>query len=156
MTLFPASSLRRRLLLWLLVSTAVIGQFCTTFAVWMLAERLHLSGILTTVVYAMAMVFCIGSALAIGWLNRSERVNSDAAIGIFLVASLAWGFCGHQLYLRANHAPPVGWDTFLFGRLESLSMFWAYLAMPVGGIFCVVGIIGNLLDPIRMELETAQ
>ena len=32
----------------------------------------------------------------------------------------------------------------------------AYLAMPVGGVFCVVGIIGNLLDPQRLELETAQ
>jgi TRAP-type C4-dicarboxylate transport system permease small subunit len=40
--------------------------------------------------------------------------------------------------------------------LEGVSMFWAYLAMPVGGLFCVLGIVGNLLDPQRMELETAQ
>src|SRR5207244_3472323 len=37
------------------VATAVIVQFCSTFAVWMLAERLHLSGILTMVVFAMAI-----------------------------------------------------------------------------------------------------
>jgi len=55
-----------------------------------------------------------------------------------------------------------GWDYAQRGRvqsmagLESISMFWAYLAMPVGGLFCVIGIIGNLLDPIRLELETAQ
>src|SRR5215218_6943776 len=36
------------------VSIAVVVQFCGTFAVWMLAERLHLSGIITTVVFAMA------------------------------------------------------------------------------------------------------
>ena len=36
------------------MSTAVIVQFGTTFAVWLLAERLQLSGILTTVAYAMA------------------------------------------------------------------------------------------------------
>jgi TRAP-type C4-dicarboxylate transport system permease small subunit len=35
-------------------------------------------------------------------------------------------------------------------------MFWAYLAMPVGGVFSVISIIGNLLDPQRLELETAQ
>lgn len=35
------------------ISTAVIAQFCGTFAIWILAERLHLSGILTTVVFAM-------------------------------------------------------------------------------------------------------
>ncbi len=40
--------------------------------------------------------------------------------------------------------------------LESISMFWAYLALPVGGLFCVLGIVGNLLDPQRHELETAQ
>ena len=40
--------------------------------------------------------------------------------------------------------------------LEGVSMFWAYLAMPVGGLFAVLGIIGNLIDPQRLELETAQ
>lgn len=55
-----------------------------------------------------------------------------------------------------------GWDYARRGGvqsmagLESVSMFWAYLAMPVGGVFCAVGIIGNLIDPLRMELETAQ
>src|SRR3954451_10466249 len=29
------------------IATAVVVQFCTTFGVWMLAERLHLSGIIT-------------------------------------------------------------------------------------------------------------
>jgi TRAP-type C4-dicarboxylate transport system permease small subunit len=55
-----------------------------------------------------------------------------------------------------------GWDYAQRGSvqsmagLESISMFWAYLALPVGGVFCVLGIIGNLLDPMRLELETAQ
>jgi TRAP-type C4-dicarboxylate transport system permease small subunit len=40
--------------------------------------------------------------------------------------------------------------------LESLSMTWAYMALPVGGIFCVLGIVGCLVDPRRHELETAQ
>jgi TRAP-type C4-dicarboxylate transport system permease small subunit len=55
-----------------------------------------------------------------------------------------------------------GWDYAQRGKvqsvagLESASMFWAYLAMPVGGLFCVPGIVGNWLDPRRLELETAQ
>ena len=55
-----------------------------------------------------------------------------------------------------------GWDYAQRGSvqtmigLEEVSMFWAYLAMPVGGIFCALGIIGNLLDPQRHELETQQ
>jgi TRAP-type C4-dicarboxylate transport system permease small subunit len=55
-----------------------------------------------------------------------------------------------------------GWDYANRGKvqsmigLEDVSMFWAYLAMPVGAVFSAIGIIGNLLDPQRLELETAQ
>ena len=55
-----------------------------------------------------------------------------------------------------------GWDYAMRGRvqsmagLESLSMIWAYLALPVGAAFSLIGIVGNYLDPIRLELETAQ
>ncbi len=40
--------------------------------------------------------------------------------------------------------------------LEDISMFWAYLALPVGAVFSAIGILGNLADPQRLELETAQ
>lgn len=56
----------------------------------------------------------------------------------------------------------VGWDYAQRGQfqtvagLESVSMFWAYLAVPVGGLFSIVGIVGQWLDPIDRELETAQ
>ena len=56
----------------------------------------------------------------------------------------------------------VGWDYAQRGRvqtiigLEEYSMFWAYISMPVGGLFAVMGIIGNFFDPKRLELETAQ
>ena len=55
-----------------------------------------------------------------------------------------------------------GWDYAMRGRvqsmagLESLSMMWSYLALPVGSLFCLFGIVGNFLDPKRLELETAQ
>ena len=55
-----------------------------------------------------------------------------------------------------------GWDYANRGKvqtvtgLENVSMFWAYLALPVGGVFSILGILGNLLDPQRLELESAQ
>ena len=55
-----------------------------------------------------------------------------------------------------------GWDYAQRGKvqtmigLEDVSMFWAYLALPVGAVFSVLGIIANYLDPRRLELETAQ
>jgi TRAP-type C4-dicarboxylate transport system permease small subunit len=39
---------------------------------------------------------------------------------------------------------------------EGLSMFWAYVAIPVGSCFAVLGVIGNFLEPKHLELETAQ
>ena len=55
-----------------------------------------------------------------------------------------------------------GWDYSLRGRvqsvigLEEVSMFWAYIAMPIGGMLSALGIVGNFFDPKRLELETAQ
>ena len=55
-----------------------------------------------------------------------------------------------------------GWEYANRGKvqtmigMEDVSMFWAYLAMPVGGVFSLIGILGNLIDPQRLELETAQ
>lgn len=55
-----------------------------------------------------------------------------------------------------------GWDYAQRGKvqsmigLEDVSMFWAYLAMPVGGLFCILSILGFLIDPQRNELETQQ
>ncbi|AMM23141.1 TRAP transporter small permease [Variovorax sp. PAMC 28711] len=55
-----------------------------------------------------------------------------------------------------------GWDYAMRGRvqsmagLESISMVWAYLALPVGAVFSLIAIAANFLDPKRLELETAQ
>jgi TRAP-type C4-dicarboxylate transport system permease small subunit len=56
----------------------------------------------------------------------------------------------------------VGWQYAQRGSvqsvigLEDVSMFWAYLALPVGGVFSAFAIAGNWLDPQRLELENAQ
>jgi TRAP-type C4-dicarboxylate transport system permease small subunit len=63
-----------------------------------------------------------------------------------LIAVILWW--GSDYALRGRVQSMAG--------LESLSMFWGYLALPVGALFSVLGIVGNLLDPQRHELETAQ
>jgi TRAP-type C4-dicarboxylate transport system permease small subunit len=74
---------------------------------------------------------------------------------------LDWVVCGAALLL-VGIIIWWGWAYALRGQvqsmagLEGVSMFWAYLAMPVGGVFSVLGILANLMDPQRQELETAQ
>ena len=79
---------------------------------------------------------------------RAKRVFDfvSCAAALTLVAVIIWW----------------GWDYSNRGRvqtvigLEEISMFWAYLALPVGGLFCVPAIITNFFDPKRSELENAQ
>jgi TRAP-type C4-dicarboxylate transport system permease small subunit len=79
---------------------------------------------------------------------RLKRVLDFAVAGaaLLLVSVILW--VGWQYSLRGQVQSMMG--------LEGVSMFWAYLAMPVGAAFSVLAIVGNLLDPQRLELETAQ
>ena len=72
----------------------------------------------------------------------------------FVVFAAALLLIGLIIYWGWNYANRGSVQSVI--GLEGVSMFWAYLAMPVGGLFCVLGIVGNLLDPQRLELETAQ
>jgi TRAP-type C4-dicarboxylate transport system permease small subunit len=73
-----------------------------------------------------------------------ELVVALAALALILII-LWWG---------SDYAIRGGVQTV--AGLESVTMFWAYVAMPVGAVFSLLGIVANYLDPRRMELETAQ
>jgi monovalent cation/hydrogen antiporter len=76
------------------VPTAIVFQFGQTFAVWVLAERLHLSGIITMVVFAMA-----ASRRAPAVLPARVRIPSWAVWGfaVFVLNVLAFILVGFQL-----------------------------------------------------------
>lgn len=80
-------------------------------------------------IYCVAAVFCILVALAIGWITRREHVYSDTAIGIFLVASLAWGFLAQGAFMHLKNTPPPAWTDYLLGQssLRSAEMMGAVL-----------------------------
>jgi Na+/H+ antiporter len=76
------------------VAIAVVVQFCGTFAVWMLAERLHLSGILTVVIFAMA-----SARRAADVIPARVRIPSYAVwdFAVFVLNVLAFILVGFQL-----------------------------------------------------------
>jgi CPA1 family monovalent cation:H+ antiporter len=76
------------------LSTAVIVQFSSTFAVWILAERLQLSGILTMVVYAMTV-----ARTAPEVMPARLRIPSYAVweVAVFVLNALAFVLVGLQL-----------------------------------------------------------
>lgn len=71
-----------------------------------------------------------------------------------IVALAALALIGVVLWWGCDYANRGKVQTMI--GLEDVSMFWAYLAMPVGAVFSAIGIVGNWLDPQRTELETAQ
>jgi CPA1 family monovalent cation:H+ antiporter len=76
------------------VATSVIVQFVGTFGVWLLAEGLHLSGILTMVVYAMAVARQAPTAIP-----ARIRIPSYAVweVAVFVLNVLAFILVGLQL-----------------------------------------------------------
>jgi Na+/H+ antiporter len=76
------------------VATSVIVQFLGTFGVWIAAERMHLSGILTMVVFAMTV-----ARRAPETMPARIRIPSYAVweVAVFLLNALAFILVGLQL-----------------------------------------------------------
>ena len=83
------------------VATAVVFQFGWTFGVWLLAERLHVSGIITTVVFAMAV-----ARRAPEIMPARIRIPSFAVweVAVFVLNVLAFILVGFQLRSIAARA----------------------------------------------------
>jgi ABC-type Mn2+/Zn2+ transport system permease subunit len=88
--------------------------------------------------YLAVLIFCLGTAMAIGWFSHWDRVSADAAIGVFLVASLAWGFLAQQIYVYHFHGrSPALFDAFLWGHVHDLAGESAFAA----SLICLAVII---------------
>ncbi len=82
------------------------------------------------------------------WSGARLKRVLDAAVALAALVLIAViVVVGWQYAQRGSVQTVIG--------LEDVSMFWAYLALPVGGLFSAIAIVGNYLDPQRLELETA-
>jgi ABC-type Mn2+/Zn2+ transport system permease subunit len=121
--------------------------------------------------YAVAIVFCLTVALCMGYVSREhggrgngvaagdERFGADSAIGIFLVASLAWGLVALGLYNRHRHgASEQSWESYLLGTIESVSFesTLAAVAISAAVVFTVAALFKEILyysfDPLMARV----
>src|SRR5215216_2460843 len=112
------------------VATAVVFQFCGTFAVWMLAERLHLSGIITLVVFAMA-----ASRRAPEITPARIRIPSYAVweVAVFVLNVLAFILVGFQLKSIAGRATGEAGELYaMVGAAVCVAVILARLAWVTG------------------------
>ena len=96
--------------------------------VWLLSMFLPAVDRMRWAPYFGVVVFSLATAMAIAYFTRNGKINSDAVIGIFLAASLAWGILAQQLYYRQLHRDPAGWNVFLFGHMGDISPQFAVAA----------------------------
>lgn len=110
--------------------------------------------------YAVAVGFCLLIALAMGWVSRRGLVHGDTAIGIFLVASLAWGFVAQGIYMRfkGGQTPPA-WDALLLGHMTLLSPGYMASAVVICGLVLLViaalwkEMVSYCFDPAMAEVS---
>jgi CPA1 family monovalent cation:H+ antiporter len=104
------------------VAVAVVVQFCSAFGIWMLAENLHLSGILTTVAFAMAV-----SPRASQTTTARLRIPSYAVweFAVFVLNVLAFILIGFQLKA-------------ILGRIDSATLV-QYLGIAAAVLVAAVG-----------------
>ncbi|HRN76104.1 TRAP transporter small permease [Ottowia sp.] len=139
-----------------IASSLAVFQIFTRFvleqpAEW--SEVLIRFSLIWMVFLGIPMAFRQGAMISVDALYRAvpthfkrvlDLVVALAALALMLII-LWWGF---DYAVRGSVQTMAG--------LEVLSMFWAYIALPVGALFSIIAIVANYLDPRRMELETAQ
>lgn len=151
-----AASLAAACLMLVVASSLGVFQIFTRFVLEEPAEWTEVMirfSLIWMVFLGIPMAFRQGAMVSVDvlyrWSGRRMRRFLDWAVALAALALIGviiwWGW---DYANRGKVQSMIG--------LEDVSMFWAYLALPVGGLFSVVGIVGNLVDPQRLELETAQ
>ena len=91
------------------IAVSVLLQFVSTFAVWIIADRLQLSAIITMVVYAMTIAQRVG-----GRMNARFRIASYAVwdVAVLVLNVLAFVLIGLQLRGILSRVRAPEWRTF--------------------------------------------
>jgi CPA1 family monovalent cation:H+ antiporter len=92
------------------IPVSILLQFIGTFAVWLLADRLGLSAILTVIAYAMTL-----ARRAPARSDARHRISSYAVwdVAVFVLNVLAFVMIGLQLRGIVTRTPDSGWHTYL-------------------------------------------
>lgn len=123
---------------------------------WMLA--LLAPGLVTAeqtpwIVSLCVIGFSLLCAVLIGHFMLSGRLNSDAVIGVFLVASLAFGFLAQHIYMHVHGRQPWGYDSIFLGNVLDVGATYAMAAVAISvAIVVTVAMMGKeilsyCLDP---------
>lgn len=133
--------------LWQIISRFVIEEP----AEW--TEVVVRFGLIWMVFLAVPTAFRQGAMVSVDLLYQRSgpriRRVLDALIlatSLLLMSTILWYGWEYTYRTRFQTIPGV----------ESMTMLWAYGAMPVGAAFSLIAILGQWFDPRRNELDTQQ
>jgi TRAP-type C4-dicarboxylate transport system permease small subunit len=114
------------------------------------SEPILQMAIIYMVYLGAAVTFRRGALVAIDLLLETARGPLKRAVNLFvflaclvLVLHMVW--YGWQMTMRAqfNVNPTLG-----------ISMSWAFLAIPLGGVFALIAVVAHYLDPPAKDIDT--
>ncbi len=109
----------------------------------------------------VAGIFCLCTALAIGYVTRKKRVTEDSAIGIFLVATVAFGMVllqfRHSLPSNGTLASAQTVENLLFGGFASVVFSdVAILAVTLLTVATIIGMLYHQFLYTTLDEEMAR
>lgn len=100
-----------------------------------------------------AVVFRMGGMITVDMMrrlmpSRYQRTHETILVAITLVFLVLLGYWGVDYARRGSTQTIIG--------LESLSMFWAYLAIPVGCVCAAISLIAHYVEPRALANADAE
>ncbi len=133
-----------------LLTAILVGGVCAVVSVYIVLKKMAFMGVgishsafggvalgflLGLNPVAVAIPFCLATALSIGWVSRRGRLSEDTAIGILFASTMALGI----LFVGLSPGYNVDLFGYLFGSILSVSSFDLWLILGLGLV--VIGII---------------
>ncbi len=111
------------------ISVAILLQFLATFGVWLLAEALHLSAIITVVAYGMAIARLVPAET-----GARHRIASYTVweVAVFVLNALAFILIGLQLRGILERLGGDRWEAALFAGAACAVVLLARFAWVMG------------------------
>jgi TRAP-type C4-dicarboxylate transport system permease small subunit len=156
--------LDRRLMALASAGACALLATITVLGLWQVLARFVFSQPSTWTEEAMRrlLIWCVMLGIAVAF-RRGALVSVDLALRtargawqtglrrLITIASLL--YLGVLLWYGIDLTWKVRFQSF---AALDLSIAWAYAALPVGALICIVGVLGHHLDPVNEELENAQ
>jgi monovalent cation/hydrogen antiporter len=127
----------------------VLLQFIGTFSVWLIADRLGLSAILTVIAYAMTL-----ARIAPARSDARRRISSYAVweVAVFVLNVLAFVMIGLQLRGIELRTPEAGWHMYL---VCAVAVSVAVVLVRIVWVFIYATVVRWTLKKLNIALPVA-